>query len=125
MCDGPRATSNGLRATGDELRATKTTGLRAAGSSDERRAASNERRAANDERRATPDSLEMGSPRPNKPMVPTATTWFDEHAPPTPRRHIGQPFGSGERRPNGQRVTATAPRGEQESGQRQETTSCV
>ena len=61
----------------------------------------------------------------NKPMVPTATTWLDDDSSGPLRRHIGRPFGSGERRPNGQRVTATAPRGEQESGQRQETTSCV
>lgn len=31
---------------------------------------------------------------PNKPMVPTATTALNHHAPPSGRRHIGQPFGS-------------------------------
>ena len=112
MCDGPRAASDGLRATSGALRSTKTTGLRAAGSSEGRASATDSGRlVGSNGRQATTDPTEIGSPGPNKPMVPTATTWFDEHAPPTPRRHIGQPFGSGERRPNGQRVTATAPRG--------------
>lgn len=30
---------------------------------------------------------------PNKPMVPTATTWLNEHSPRTLRRHIGQSLG--------------------------------
>jgi len=31
---------------------------------------------------------------PNKPMVPTATIWFDEYAPGSLRRHIGRPLGA-------------------------------
>jgi hypothetical protein len=62
---------------------------------------------------------------PNKPVLPTAPALPNVDPLDSLRRQTGQSFGSGERRPNGQRVTATAPRGEQESGQRQETTSCV
>jgi hypothetical protein len=31
---------------------------------------------------------------PNKPVLPTATTWFDEHAPVSLRRQTGQSLGS-------------------------------
>ena len=32
--------------------------------------------------------------KPNKPMVPTATTSLNEYTPSSPRQHIGQPLGS-------------------------------
>ena len=35
--------------------------------------------------------------KPNKPMVPTATTSLNEYTPSSPRQHIGQPLGSEQR----------------------------
>jgi hypothetical protein len=46
---------------------------------------------------------------PNEPMVPTAPTPLAINPMRPLRRHIGQPFGSFGRRPNGQRVTPNGP----------------